>query len=181
MFALPLTAEAVLRPLEPWHAAEFLANIDRARAHILPWVGRGFVATDPESARAVLQRYADSHARDNGGIYGIWLDGRLVGGVMLVSFDTRSGTCEAGCWLEPEAEGRGLITRAVGVLIDWAFRERGMHRVEWHTLATNVRSIRVAERLGMRREAVLREADLRDGVRTDVEIWAILASEWPAR
>lgn len=181
MFAIPLTDDAELRPLEPWHAGEFIANIDRAREHISPWVGPSFVAADLESAKTVLQRYADLHARDAGGIYGIWRGGALVGGVLFATFDAGSGVCEVGCWLEPGAEGNGLITRAITILVDWAVRDRGLSRVEWHALAGNVRSLRVAERLGMRREALLRESAVRDGVRADVEIWAILGREWLAR
>jgi len=75
--------------------------------------------------------------------------------------------------------GRGLITRASTVMIDWAFRARHMNRVEWRCATTNTRSSAVARRLGMTREGVLREAFPLNGVRHDVEVWAVLASEWP--
>jgi RimJ/RimL family protein N-acetyltransferase len=180
MFASPLTDEAQLRPLEPWRAEEFLANLDRAREHITPWVGPSFVATDLASARAVLQRYAERWARDEGGIWGIWLKDVLVGGVMFVSFDVASGVCEAGCWLEPSAEGRGLVTRAVGRIVDWAVRERGIHRVEWRTNARNTRSSNVARRLGMSLDGTLRQAYPSGTGRVDLEIWSVLAGEWLA-
>ncbi len=135
MFATALGEDAELRPLNPWHAEEFLGNLDRAREHIAPWVSPSFVATDLDGARHVLQRYADRWARDDGGIWGIWSGGTLVGGVLLVSLNAASGVCEAGCWLEPAAEGRGLVTRAVERLIDWVLVERGLHRVEWRTNA----------------------------------------------
>ncbi|MFI0796846.1 GNAT family N-acetyltransferase [Micromonospora rubida] len=178
MFARALTAEAELRPLEPWRAEEFLRNLDRAREHIAPWVGASFVATDLPSARAVLQRYADRWARDAGGIWGIWLDGVLVGGVMFVAFDTALGVCEVGCWLEPAAEGRGLVTRAVGVVLDWAVGQRGMHRVEWRTNADNARSLAVARRLGMRHDGTLRQVYPGPVRRIDIEVWSVLADEW---
>ncbi|WP_433281205.1 GNAT family N-acetyltransferase [Micromonospora sp. CA-244673] len=178
MFALALTDDAELRQLMPWHADEFLANLDRCREHIAPWVGASFVATDPESARRVLRNYADRWARDDGGIWGIWRHGTLVGGVMFVSLSTTTGVAEAGCWLEPAAEGQGLVTRAARVIIDWAIRDRGIHRVEWVTKAANARSIAVARRLGMSRDGVLREAAPgRDG-RADLEVWSVLAPEW---
>jgi RimJ/RimL family protein N-acetyltransferase len=170
--------------LEPWQAEEFLAHLDRARDHIAPWVGPSFVAGDLDSARDVLQRYADAKAQDGGGIHGIWLEETLVGGVMFVSLDTARGVCELGCWLEPSAEGRGLITRAVGVLIDWAVRARGIRRLEWQTLAANEPSVRVARRLGMRRDGVMREAvPGRNGSaeRADLEVWSLLADEWLGR
>ncbi|SCL16195.1 Protein N-acetyltransferase, RimJ/RimL family [Micromonospora nigra] len=181
MFAVPLTADAELRPLNPWQAEEFLANLDRSRAHIAPWVAPSFVATDLDGARHVLQGYADRWARDDGGIWGIWCGGTLVGGVLLVSLNAARGVCEAGCWLEPAAEGRGLVTRAVTRLIDWVVDERGLHRVEWRTDARNARSIAVARRLGMRRDGVLRELLPGPEGRTDLEVWSVLAPEWRAR
>ncbi|MCL7457662.1 GNAT family protein [Micromonospora echinofusca] len=178
MFALPLTEDAELRPLEPWRAGEFLAHLDRARAHIAPWVSPSFVVGDLDSARAVLQSYADRWARDAGGIWGIWRRGELVGGVMFVAFDTASGVCEAGCWLEPAGEGHGLVTRAVGRIVDWAVRERGIHRVEWRTKADNARSIATARRLGMRLDGTLREVYPGPAGRIDIEVWSVLAPEW---
>ncbi|GLF94815.1 GNAT family N-acetyltransferase [Streptomyces yaizuensis] len=181
MFAIPLgpaDLKAELRPLEPWQAEEFFAHIDRGREHI----GRHAPLTDVnrtlDESRAFLTRYAQKQATDTGRIHGIWQDGTLVGGVLFRIFDTSEGLCEVGCWLEATATGQGLITRAIRVLIDWAVEERGMHRVEWHTSAANEASIRAAERLGMRRDGVLRDADLHRGERHDLEIWSVLAPEW---
>ena len=181
MFVIALDDRAELRPLEPWQAGEFLAHMDRARTAVDPWIPWASRSVDLDSARATLQRYADLAARDAGRLYGIWLDGTLVGGVMLVSFDAAVGTCEVGCWLEPAGQGRGLVTRAVRHLVDWAVRVRGIHRVEWHTRPDNSASRNVARRLGMRLDGVLREAYPYRGVRYDAEIWSLLAPEWPGR
>lgn len=184
VFEYRLTDDAVLRPLMPWQAEEFLTNLDRAREYIAPWVGQSFVATDLPGARQVLKRYAERVADDAGGIYGIWRNDVLVGGVMFVSFDVASGACEVGCWLEPAAVGHGLITRSAEYLIDWAIRTRGISRVEWQTLSTNGPSIRVAQRLGMQRDGVLRQAVAPRGAsaeRQDLDIWSVLASEWRTR
>jgi len=107
MFAKTLASGAQLRPLEPWMAEEFAAHLDRAREHIRPWVGPSFVTEDVAGARATLGRYAERAAREGAGIYGIWADGTLVGGVMFVDFVPATGVFEVGCWLEPAAEGRG--------------------------------------------------------------------------
>ncbi|MEV6104381.1 GNAT family protein [Streptomyces sp. NPDC051940] len=180
MFSLSLTADARLRPLEVWHAEEFAAHLDRAREHIRPWVGAGFVTTDVDGARATLRRYADRQAGDGGRLYGIWLADTLVGGVMFTAFDAAFGCCEVGCWLEPAAEGRGMVTKASTALVDWALTERGLHRAEWHCRADNDRSSAVAKRLGMTLEGVRREAWPFEGTRYDKQIWAVLAPEWQA-
>lgn len=178
MFALPLTEDVELRPLDPWRAEEFLAHLDRAREHIRPWVSPSFVATNLPSARAVLQRYADRWATDSGGIWGLWWRGSLVGGVMFVSFDVTLGVCEVGCWLEPAAQGRGMIAPAIRRIVDWAVRERGIQRVEWRTNAANTRSIALARRLGLRHDGTLRQVYPSPRGRIDLEIWSVLADEW---
>ncbi|HET6861212.1 MAG TPA: GNAT family protein [Streptomyces sp.] len=181
MFATPLGDGAELGPLEPWQAEEFLAHMDRGREFIGRYIGLPDAAADLASARAYLQSYADKQAADTGRIRGIRLDGKLVGGVLFRTFDAAAGNCEAGCWLEPAAAGRGLVTRAVQVLIDWAVHERGMHRVEWVAASANTASVNVAKRLGMQRDGVLRESHAYRGVRHDLEVWSVLAPQWRER
>lgn len=172
------TDGAELRSLEPWQAEEFFAHMERGREFIGQHIRFADAAKDLESARSLLQDYADKAATDTGRIYGIWLDDKLVGGVLFRVMDIPQGRAEVGCWLEPAATGRGLITRAAKVLIDWAIRERGVHRVEWLVSSANAPSIAVARRLGMTQDGVLRSYSVHRGVRQDVEVWSVLAPEW---
>lgn len=180
MYAISLGDGAELRPLEPWHAEEFLAHLDRGREFITRHIPFGAHATDVDAARAVLRSYADKRAADTGFLHGLWLADRLVGGLLFRVFDTETGVCEIGCWLEPAGTGKGLVTRGARILVDWAFDERDMHRVEWHVSSANEASVNVARRLGLTREGVLREHYPYRGVRQDTEIWAVLAPEWRA-
>ncbi|KJK54146.1 GNAT family N-acetyltransferase [Streptomyces sp. NPDC056254] len=180
MFSIDLAEGAQLFPLEARHAEEFFAHIERGREFIGQYVRFPDRSPDVDSARAFLAEYAVKAGEDGARFFGIRLDGTLVGGVLFPSFDADSGNCEIGCWLEPAAAGRGLVTKACRVLIDYAFGERGMHRVEWHADTGNKKSLAVAERLGMTREGVMRENYLHRGVRRDTEAWSILAHEWAA-
>lgn len=181
MFSKVIGDGSELRPLEAWHAEEFAAHLVRARDHIRPWVGPAFVTDTVDGARATLRRYADASAADGARIFGIWHNGILVGGVMFVTFDAAWGTCEVGCWLEPDAEGLGLITRSVAALLEWAFATRGIARAEWRCRTDNDRSIAVAHRLGMRSEGVLRSSWVYDGRRYDKEVFSLLHTEWSDR
>lgn len=175
MLSSPLGDGAELRALEPWHAAEFTAAIARDREHLAPWLPWAVTIIDVDGARAFLQEYADKQARDAGRMFGIWRGGELVGGTVFRTFDTRNGSCEIGVWLAPSAGGRGIVTRACRQMIDWAFRVRGMSRVEWVAASTNARSIAAARRLGMTHEGTLRSAVPGETGRQDLEIWAIVS------
>ncbi|WP_030421660.1 GNAT family protein [Streptomyces sp. SCSIO 75703] len=181
MYAIRLGDDgAELRPLETWHAEEFLAHLERGRDFITRYIPFGSQVTDVASAKALIRSYADRHAADTGFLHGLWLDGTLVGGLLYRTFDAATGVCEIGCWLEPAGTGRGLVARGARALIDWAFDERGMHRVEWHASCANTASVEAARRLGLTREGVLRESFPYRGVRHDMEVWAVLAPEWRA-
>jgi RimJ/RimL family protein N-acetyltransferase/8-oxo-dGTP pyrophosphatase MutT (NUDIX family) len=52
--------------------------------------------------------------------------------------------------------GRGLAARAVRLLVDWAFTDLGLRRVEAEVNALNRASLRTALRAGLRREGLLR-------------------------
>nr|WP_232328553.1 GNAT family protein [Kibdelosporangium sp. MJ126-NF4]CEL23517.1 acetyltransferase [Kibdelosporangium sp. MJ126-NF4]CTQ89131.1 acetyltransferase [Kibdelosporangium sp. MJ126-NF4] len=180
MLVSTLTEDAELRSLEPWNAEEFTAHIAHTHDHIYPWIPWAATITDVDAGRRFLQDYADRHAADTGHIYGIWAGGKLMGGAGFRLFDTASGTCELGVWLDPAAVGHGLITRTATHMIDWAVRDRGMSRIQWQARPENGRSIAVAQRLGMTKEAVLRSSSVTDGERHDHEMWSVLAGEWTA-
>lgn len=178
MFSLDLDDGVRLQPLEVWHAPEFAEHLDRAREHIRPWVGPAFVTDTVDGALATLRRYADAAAGDGARLFGLWQASSLIGGVMFVQFDPAWGVCEVGCWLEPDAEGQGLVSRSVAVLLDWAFLTRGLTRAEWRCRTDNERSIAVANRLGMHSEGVLRSSWLYKGQRYDKQVFSILRDEW---
>ena len=174
--------------LEPWHAAQFLAAVERSREHLATTAPVAHKVFTVEDARGYLQGWADSHAVDSRHLFGIWMGGTLVGCCQLLQFDARSGICELGAWIAPEVQGRGLVTMACRRVIDWAIRVRGLSRVQWTNDPANKRSSAVAARLGMTREGVLRSAGVVNspaldfvlaGARSDCEMWSVIAEEWP--
>jgi RimJ/RimL family protein N-acetyltransferase len=83
-------------------------------------------------------------------------------GAVLGSCDLRRpepddpGRGEIGYLLAPDARGRGAATRAMRLLVGWAFAELGMRRVQALVHPDNPASAAVLERLGFEREGLLR-------------------------
>jgi RimJ/RimL family protein N-acetyltransferase len=81
----------------------------------------------------------------------------LVGSIAVHRRPDDPGRAAVGYWLSPEARGRGVATRAVRLVVRWAFEvEQGLVRMELLTLVGNEASGRVALRAGFAREGVLR-------------------------
>jgi ribosomal-protein-serine acetyltransferase len=177
MFRVPLGQGAELRPLEPYEATTFLALIERERTHFGEWLPWAISIETKDQAKAFLDRLASREAAGHGRGFAIWLDGEMVGGLLFRVFNVEAGNCEIGVWLAQHATGRGLVTTAANHLIDWAFLERRMSRVEWHAASANEPSLAIARRLGMQRDGILRSSFPHSGTRHDVEVWSLLASD----
>jgi RimJ/RimL family protein N-acetyltransferase len=88
------------------------------------------------------------------------------------------GTGHIGYWIARDVRGRGLCTRALRLISEWALDELGLGRLELMTDPENIPSQRVAEKVGFRREAVLRAAlQYRDGSRNDSVMFSLLPGE----
>ena len=84
----------------------------------------------------------------------------------------------SGTRLHPAQWGRGYTTEAARAMIDFGFRELGLHRIWADCDPRNVASWRVLEKLGLRREAHLRQNARIKGEWVDSLLYAILDREW---
>ena len=97
-------------------------------------------------------------------------DDRVLGSIGATA--PERGVREIGYWLRADARGRGTATRALTLIVAWAFEQPDVARIQLRADPENVASCRVAERAGFTREGVLRHAhwNPRIGCRRD---WAI--------
>jgi len=86
---------------------------------------------------------------------------------------------EIGYWLRADARGRGTATRALTLIVAWAFEQPDVARIQLRADPENAASCRVAERAGFTREGVLRHAhwNPRIGCRRDWAIYSVLRGE----
>ncbi|WP_327657654.1 GNAT family N-acetyltransferase [Streptomyces sp. NBC_00483] len=102
----------------------------------------------------------------------------VIGEVVLTLTSAHARQAEIGWVFNPRCAGRGYATEAARALASLAFEQLGVHRIFARLDVLNTASVRVCERLGMRREAHLVDNDL-DGDRWGSEyVYAVLAHEW---
>lgn len=85
---------------------------------------------------------------------------------------------EIGYTLHPDYWGRGYVPEAARALIDLAFKELELHKIELSCFSYNVQSQRVAEKLGFTMEARIRDRKDAQGNRCDELRYGLLRSEW---
>lgn len=174
-----------IRPTSPDDAEEQLALRRANRDHTGPWDPR----RDESFYTAAGQRLElelDQRAWAAGTAYAFAVlamdeGDRLIGRVALANV-VRGPWQNAtlGYWIDHRAGGRGHATRAVRLALRYAFDEVGLHRVQPAIIPRNAKSLRVAEKVGFRREGrALRYLKI-NGTWEDHEIYALTSEDWEA-
>jgi RimJ/RimL family protein N-acetyltransferase len=103
--------------------------------------------------------------------------GELIGDLYF-KMDEAGKQAELGYTFDPKFQGRGLASEAIRKLMDYAFKEKGLHRIYGVTDPRNTRSIAMMKRMGMRQEAHFKENLWFKGEWADDVVFAILEKEW---
>jgi len=166
----------VLRRLTPAHAKEFAAHVARDLDHLgayLPWPAR---TADAAGAEAWLGAY-DERLEGRVVAAGAWHDEVLVGGGVLFAHDPAQAVVELGIWMTSGAAGRGVATAVCRALLAHARRELEAERVVWQSATGNVRSRRLAKKLGFVHEGTLRSNYVLRGERLDTDVLSLVDGE----
>jgi RimJ/RimL family protein N-acetyltransferase len=176
--SLPLTTDRLLiEPMTVADAEGFAAyRSDPAVARYQSW------ATPYPLERAEEALAANPRGWPAAGEWtqlGIREHGSLRGDVAVHLLDDEIApqTLEVGVTLASSAQGRGLATEALRAVVSACFAN-GAHRVFAGCDARNAPVGRLFERIGLRHEARLLDAEWWKGEWTTADTWAVLASEW---
>lgn len=104
-------------------------------------------------------------------------DARLLGMVSLHRIDWLRRSGGVGYWVRRSQQGRGIAPEAARAMLDVAFIECGLHRVEVLVALENKPSQRVAEKVGFIREGVARGAEFVNGRYLDHIQYALLRGD----
>ncbi|MCI6574739.1 GNAT family N-acetyltransferase [Corynebacterium kozikiae] len=107
----------------------------------------------------------------------IEVEGQAIGDVALWFTDVENRVAEIGWVLDPAYGGKGYATEAVKTVLDLAFDRYSCRRVVAQMDARNNASAKLAERLGMVKEAHHRQDWFSKGEWTDTLIYAMLTSD----
>jgi RimJ/RimL family protein N-acetyltransferase len=155
--------------LSNWETAQWLVSVPHPYEHqeSLDWihhvVPKGW-AEGSEYWFAVADEHTDE----------------FLGEVGLRVPEPRTRCGEIGYWLVPAARGRGAMRRALTLIIDWAFTDLELERIDWSASVGNDESWSVAEAVGFRMEGLRRQRAFRtsDTTRHDEWVGGLLRTDW---
>lgn len=173
--------------------SEFLTprlRIRRFRPEDLPYLQRyasrehfwRFLPLEPQTAESI-KLFLDQRLEDDWGNGGYCCAvelkeaGHLIGTVRIAATSKNHRAGDIGYALNDEFCGNGYMTEAVDRILQAGFQDLGLHRIWAVADVENTASWRLMERVGMRREGLLRQDKLVRGSWRDSYLYAILASD----
>jgi ribosomal-protein-serine acetyltransferase len=165
-----------IRPVAADDAAELYALIEANPdlAEWMPWAAdQDLAATERFIADAEEQLLGE-----NGFQAVIEPEERIIGIAGFHAIDWVNRNTSIGYWLTEAARGKGIMTAAVRALVDHAFGQWDLHRIEIRCAPDNHPSRAIPERLGFREEARLRDVELVGGRYLDNIIFGMLEPDW---
>lgn len=160
------------------HAKGLYDAVDSNRQHLsefLPWVSN---MQSVEDFKAYIQNCEELYRQKKEVSFVILLNNVPVGRIGLHYINLDNKNAAIGYWLTKEAEGKGIITRSCQKLISYGFEQLGLHRIEIKAGVNNLKSQAIPQKLNFKKEGILREAELVNGVYLDLVLYSLLKDEW---
>lgn len=164
--------------LEEIHAESLLNLVNANRYYLrewLPWVDQ--MRTVANFAYYISDTKKRAAEKTDFG-YAIIIDKNIVGRIGLHHINHQHRIAEIGYWLADGLQGRGIISKSCKAIINHAFKELGLNRIEIKCGVGNDKSRAVAEKLQFKQEGILRQAELLNGKFIDLYLYAMLKDEW---
>ncbi|MDR1543495.1 MAG: GNAT family N-acetyltransferase [Prevotellaceae bacterium] len=104
----------------------------------------------------------------------IIVDGKAVGGIGIVlQTDVERISAELGYWLGEKYWNRGIITKAVGQMAEYAFNNFQLHKIYAPVFDFNIASQKVLQKAGFEREAILKQVAIKNGKIIDLHYYSL--------
>jgi len=174
---LKVTDEIELRLVEEQHAQEIFNLTDTNRQHLrkwLPWVDQTCSVADTSAFIASCSRQFS----ENGGFQVvICFQDHLCGMIGHHGIDRPNRSTSMGYWLDAAHQGKGIMTASCRVMINHAFTELDLHRVDIRCAVENHRSRAIPRRLGFTLEGVARQSEWLYDHFVDLAIYGLLRTD----
>ncbi|RSD29233.1 GNAT family N-acetyltransferase [Mesobacillus subterraneus] len=178
MVSIKVDSELELRIFETNEAWELFWLVDSTRGYLrqwLPWVDS---LRFPEQFYWVIQMWQKGFQERRSCHFGIWYRGRLAGSISLHGIDWGNSYASIGYYLSEKMQGKGLTTRTVKALINYAFSDLSLNRIEIRCGKDNHKSKAIPEKMGFVKEGLIRDGEFVNGHFHDLMVYGVLSRDW---
>ncbi|MEK2401366.1 GNAT family protein [Vibrio parahaemolyticus] len=178
MFTLEVEKGLKLALVESKFAPQYLEIVTREREYLSQWLAWPQHADSNDFFLSFIKRSLHDYADGKSLVCAMLHGDKLVGNISFNTINQSLKKVEIGYWLSAEHQGKGLVSKSVSKLIEMAFTELDMQKVEISAAVENQSSRKVCERLGFSLEGVITCSENLNGRVVDHAIYGLSRTAW---
>lgn len=178
MNTITVAPDLALKPLQQGDAKSLFTLIQANRSHLRRWLTWVDANTELDHTRRFIESALAQAADHLGPTYAIWASDAIAGVIGYHPIDRANASGPIGYWLAEAFTGRGIMTRSCSAVLSHGFDTLRLNRVSISAAVNNRKSRAIAERLGFRQKAVIRNAELLHDSHVDHALYVLQKDEW---
>lgn len=179
MKTIDIDKNIILRELILEDYKDIFHTINTQREYLGRWLPFVEFTKEPDDSKAFVESIINSPEDQFEHIFTIRYQDQFAGIIGFKSTDKQNQKTEIGYWLSEKYQGKGIMTRAVEKLCNFAFHELNKNRIEIKCAVGNEKSKSIPKRLGFFYERIERDGELLTGnIFTDIEVYSLLKREY---
>ena len=177
MLLIEVDADIKLVLFQESFAEELFGLISANREYLSQWLTWPPYTKTVEDSRDFINSSITGFSEGKSMSCAIEYQGKIVGvvGFRKISRELKKG--EIGYWISSDHQGNGIVTKSCKRLIQYAFNEMGIENVEILIASGNTVSRKICERLGLKLEGVVKNAENLHGILVDHVVYGISKTE----
>ncbi len=179
MVEIAVTREIKLTQISLPNAHEIFSTIDTQREYLSVWLPFVPFTQTIDDTISFISSVVDAPPERAELVFVAYYMGIFAGIIGFKDTDRLNQKTEIGYWLSEPFQGKGIIVLSVKRLIDYAFAELKMNRIQIRCAVGNNPSKKIPQRLGFLLEGIERDGELlANGEYTDLEVYSMLKKEY---
>ncbi len=174
MQTITINADLFLKEVEFSDAKAIFETINNQRTYLRKWLPFVDYTREIEDSIQFIKAVKDNEEA----VFVLNYQNSFVGLIGFRATDMSNKKTEIGYWLSEPFQKKGIVTNAVKALIEYAFNELDMNRIEINCAVGNETSKHIPQKLGFILEGLEREGELlSDGLFVNLERYSLLKND----
>ncbi|GKX31079.1 50S ribosomal protein L7 serine acetyltransferase [Vallitalea longa] len=178
MFKHIIDDKLELKLLNVKDAEELHSLIEDNREYLLKWLPWVYINKSIEDTKDFVLSSMKQYGENKGYSAAICYDDKIVGVIGLQCLNLQHKHVSIGYWLAEDYQGKGIMTKCCTALINDAFNNYELERVEIRCAEKNYKSRAIPERLGFIKEGIIRNIECLNEKYVSHVVYGMLREEW---
>ena len=178
MNKISINEQLELRVIDIEHASAFYQLIDKNRLYLRKWLAWLDKTNSVEDLVGFINRVKKDIDAGEALCFLIWRHEEILGIIHLVDIDKNNKKSAIGYWIGEEFRGKGIVMLACKAILDYAFKQLLLNKIEIRCASENFASKAIPEKLGFLKDGVLRDNEFLYDHFVDHHVYSMLAKDW---